>query len=155
MLRLYNMPQEGGIMEYLSHSLQETSRIAAELSKTLPRGTILLLQGDLGAGKTAFARGFVSSWGMEELVSSPTFTVMNEYRNEQVCICHYDLYRLSSAAELQELGLEEALESCDYTLIEWPDLARDIITGQALVVDIRLGSTPSQRQITLTGAEYA
>ncbi len=139
-------------MKFSSKNISETREIALKLGEKLPRGTTVLLEGDLGAGKTAFTRGFVSRWGLEDLVSSPTFTVMNEYRNEEICIYHFDLYRLSSPEELVELGLDEFLETGDYSLIEWPGIAQDWLPGKTVQVSLRLGQDENERIIEIEGA---
>ncbi len=138
-------------MEYISNSLDRTEEIARRLASELSPGRVLLLQGDLGAGKTAFTRGFLSHWSLEDWVSSPTFTIMNEYKNDDILIYHFDLYRMGDETELYELGLDDYLESGDYVLIEWPGLAREWLPPDCITVELNLGSSETERIINITG----
>ena len=104
-----------------SSSEQETRRIAARLATELPAGTILLLSGDLGAGKTAFVRGLAEGLGLDgDEVTSPTFTLVHEYRGGRLPLIHVDLYRLEAAA-LDEIGLDEDLAAAGVVAVEWPE----------------------------------
>ena len=132
-----------------THSAEETESFARTLAQTLPIGSALLLTGDLGAGKTNFTRGFLSNWMLGEVVSSPTFTIMNEYRNASVRVFHFDLYRLKSLEEVVELDIEEYIATGDYTLIEWPEIALPIIGTDAIRIVIRLGEDENERTITI------
>ncbi|MGL5721901.1 MAG: tRNA (adenosine(37)-N6)-threonylcarbamoyltransferase complex ATPase subunit type 1 TsaE [Brevinema sp.] len=106
-------------------SLQDLALFAQELSSFSVK--IFVLQGDLGAGKTTFVRLFASSLGIEDQVSSPTFTLMNVYHAENCTIHHFDLYRLSSPEEALEWGFEDFVSSGDYNFIEWAERAWDLI----------------------------
>jgi tRNA threonylcarbamoyladenosine biosynthesis protein TsaE len=115
-----------------TQSESETVDVARELAATLEPGTILLLSGELGAGKTAFVRGLAAGLGIDaEEVSSPTFTLVHEYRGGRLTLYHVDLYRLVTATT-EELGLEERRVSDGVLAIEWPDrldhAVRDAIT---------------------------
>lgn len=99
----------------------ETAAIGRQLASTLERGTVVLLSGDLGAGKTAFVRGMAEGLGVDPAeVSSPTFTLMQEYRGGRLLLRHVDLYRLKPI-EVDELGLDELTMGDVVTAIEWPD----------------------------------
>ena len=139
----------------LSHSLDETLSIGKELATELPEGSLILLTGDLGAGKTALTRGFVSHWGLEDFVTSPTFTLMNEYKNDEIFIVHFDLYRLNSLEEVLEIGLEDYAEEADYCLIEWPDIALPVLDMPSIRVEIALGDDENRRIIEIQGLEIA
>jgi tRNA threonylcarbamoyladenosine biosynthesis protein TsaE len=105
----------------VTHSEVETSAIASNLARSLTAGAVVLLSGDLGAGKTAFVRGLAEGLGIDPaLVSSPTFTLIQEYRGGRLPLHHVDLYRLRSI-EVDDLGLDELTLEGGVTAIEWPD----------------------------------
>ena len=106
-------------MEFISHSPEETEQFAYELASKVSAPQVICLTGDLGAGKTAFTRGFARYFGIEKGVSSPTFIIMHRYAGTEV-INHYDLYRLNDYDELLDIGFEEQIEG-GISLIEWPD----------------------------------
>ena len=131
---------------------EETQALATALAKACGRGDCILLQGDLGVGKTTFARGFIHALGeKDEEVVSPTFTLVQTYPTKEGWpVWHFDLYRLKRREELDQLGLEEALAT-GVTLIEWPDLAEGKIPSQALTVRIAYGSDKRTREVALLG----
>lgn len=105
--------------EYVSTSIQQTYAIAKRLADRLHGGEIILLQGDLGAGKTTFVKGLALALGIDDVVTSPTFTLMNEYRGKQLKLYHFDLYRLGQGAA-DELGFDEFYHAPDAVCcIEW------------------------------------
>ena len=122
-------------MTYQSNSEEDTRRIAAALAKDLRAGAIVLLKGDLGAGKTAFVRGLAEGLGIKaEDVTSPTFTLVHEYRGGRLPLVHVDLYRLDRA-DLDEIGLDQDVANRGIVAIEWPErLSRKI--GGAMTVTI-------------------
>lgn len=103
---------------YISNSLEETEKIAENFAKTLKSGDIVLLSGDLGAGKTQFTKGVAKGLGINDTIPSPTFTIMNSYENR---LFHFDLYRLHSFEELINVGAEEFLYSNGISILEWPE----------------------------------
>lgn len=106
--------------EKITKSEKETAKVAECIGKNMENGDILLLSGDLGAGKTVFAKGFVKGRKIKKAdVVSPTFTIMNDYGSGEVL--HFDLYRLNSAAEFEAAGLHEALFGDGVKLVEWPE----------------------------------
>ena len=108
-------------MTAVTHSEAETAEVANALARSLAAGAVVLLSGDLGAGKTAFVRGLAEGLGIDpELVSSPTFTLIQEYRGGRLPLHHVDLYRLRSI-EVDDLGLDELTLEAGVTAIEWPD----------------------------------
>lgn len=110
------------------HSLQDTAALAVEIGTLLRPGSVLLLTGDLGAGKTTLVQALARVYGITRTVTSPTFTLANEYPlPDGGKLVHYDLYRLASAFGLYDLGFEEALESGARIVIEWPEKAREVI----------------------------
>ncbi len=121
-------------MTYISHSPEETENFAFEFAKDIESPCIICLMGDLGAGKTAFTRGFARYFGIEKGVSSPTFIIMHRYGGT-VEINHYDLYRLNDYDELIDIGFEEQIES-GISLIEWPDAFMDELPEDKIIIKI-------------------
>jgi tRNA threonylcarbamoyladenosine biosynthesis protein TsaE len=118
---------------YTTRSEEETQRLAGELASTLAAGDVLLLSGNLGAGKTAFVRGLAQGLGIDpEEVSSPTFTLIHEYRGGRLALYHADLYRLERAGT-EDIGLEEVGVSDGVLAIEWPDRLTHTIPGARTV----------------------
>lgn len=133
-------------MEFISHRPEETEQFAYELAAKVSAPQVICLTGDLGAGKTAFTRGFARYFGIEKGVSSPTFIIMHRYAGTEV-INHYDLYRLNDYDELLDIGFEEQIES-GISLIEWPDSFMEYLPENKIVIRItRLGD--SDRQIVV------
>lgn len=122
---------------YTTHSEEETQNLAGELASTLAAGDVLLLSGNLGAGKTAFVRGLAAGLGISpDDVSSPTFTLIHEYRGGRLALYHADLYRLERAAT-EDIGLEELGIADGVLAIEWPDrLTHKIPGARSVVIDI-------------------
>jgi len=119
------------VAEHVTTSEAETAAVASELASSLVAGDVLLLSGNLGAGKTAFVRGLAAGLGLDpEEVSSPTFTLVHEYRGGRLTLYHADLYRLERAAT-DDLGLEELHRGV--LAIEWPDRLSHAIDGASLV----------------------
>jgi len=123
--------------EYISNNIEETNNIAKEFVKLLHGGDIVLLRGDLGAGKTAFVKAVVKALnGDENLVTSPTFTIVNEYMLKNFNIYHFDLYRIKQVEELFNIGIEEYFYSSGVCFIEWPERAEELFIGKHKVVTI-------------------
>ncbi len=130
------------------HSAEETAQSAARLGAVLVPGDVILLTGDVGAGKTHFARALIQSLlGEPEDVPSPTFTLVQTYDTSKGEIWHADLYRLTSTAEIEELGLSDAFESA-ICLIEWPDRLGDLRPEGALDLTLAQGGQQDARQLT-------
>jgi tRNA threonylcarbamoyl adenosine modification protein YjeE len=126
-----------------------TERLGAGVAASLSRGSLVALEGDLGAGKTTLARAILRAFGVKETVPSPTFTLVQVYETEQFPVRHYDFYRIESPAEIEELGLDEALAE-GAALIEWPERAGRLLPDDALhiALSIRDGNT---RRATVSG----
>jgi len=116
----------GQVREKITRSPDETRKLAADLAKKLKPGSVLALHGELGSGKTCFVQGLAEALEVEDIVNSPTYTIINEYRG-RLRINHVDLYRLKSEADVFGLGLEELLEGDGITAIEWPEKAASIL----------------------------
>jgi tRNA threonylcarbamoyladenosine biosynthesis protein TsaE len=131
-----------------THSEEETAAVGRELARALASGSIVLLSGDLGAGKTALVRGIAEGLGVDPAeVTSPTFTIVQEYRGGRLPLYHVDLYRLKPA-EVDDLGLDEITLAGGVTAIEWPDrLPRAF--EEAIAVHLELGEE-STRTIAIT-----
>ena len=129
-------------MTATTHSEAETSAVGRDLAQSLSAGSVVLLSGDLGAGKTAFVRGLAEGLGVDpDQVSSPTFTLIQEYRGGRLPLHHVDLYRLKSI-EVDDLGLDELTLEGGITAIEWPDrLPRDFPGAVRVRIDHGEGDT--------------
>ena len=134
-------------MSHTSHSESETRAIAAALAPTLMPGSVILLSGDLGAGKTAFVRGLAAGLGLDpDEVTSPTFTIVHEYRGGRLPLIHVDLYRLDRA-ELDDIGLDQDLAEQGVTAVEWAERLTRGIPG---AVAVRIADEGGdQRSITI------
>lgn len=136
-------------MVHHSNSEDDTRAIAAALAPSLVPGAVLLLSGDLGAGKTAFVRGLAEGLGIDAReITSPTFTLVHEYRDGRLPLIHVDLYRLERA-ELDEIGLDQDLAARGVTAVEWPERLARPIAG-AVTVRIADGGA-DRRTITIEG----
>ena len=135
------------LTEFISNSEKETENIGAAFAKDLKGGSVVAMYGDLGAGKTAFVRGMARGMGLDAHVSSPTFTIVNEYPGERELI-HFDMYRLASADELFDIGWEDYLNRGAVCAVEWSENVRDAFFGDEINVTIEKISDCSRR-ITL------
>lgn len=122
-------------MKYLSDSAENTKNIAKDLGKTLSGGEVILLNGDLGAGKTTFTKGLVEGLGGKKTVVSPTFTIMHAYDDTRIPVYHFDMYRISSEDELYELGLEDYLYENGVCVIEWNKFSH--LPEKTIVINIK------------------
>ena len=138
-------------MEYCSNSVAETEALGEELARRLEPGAVVAFSGDLGAGKTAFVRGMARGLGIGERVTSPTFTIVNEYEGGRLPLFHFDMYRLTCADDLFDIGWEDFLRRGGICAVEWSENIRDALDEDTLWVDIRRGVTDGQRIITLHG----
>jgi len=120
-------------MEKITKSPEETKNLAVELAKELRPGAVLALHGDLGSGKTCFVQGLAEALGVKEIVNSPTFAIINEYRGS-IKLYHVDLYRVKSAAEAEALGMDEFLGVDGITAIEWPEIISRLLPEDTIHV---------------------
>ena len=137
-------------MEYHTHSEQETERMGEALAHQLAPGTVIAFTGDLGAGKTAFTRGLARGLGVTDRVTSPTFTIVNEYTGGRLPLFHFDMYRLESSEELFDIGWEDYLRRGGVCAVEWSEKVMDALSG-ALWINIRRGEGEHDRVITVEG----
>lgn len=123
-------------MEYITNNLEETSKIAKDFASQLKKGDVVLLYGDLGAGKTTFTQFVFSALGVKEIVNSPTFAVLKTYKTDNLTLNHFDTYRIN-VDEAIECGFDEVLSDRDcITFIEWADMIKPLIPPKHIVVNI-------------------
>ena len=127
-------------------SVEETRSLASLLSKVFQAGDVVVLSGDLGAGKTAFTQGLGLGLGVEHPVTSPTFTLANKYEGE-ITLNHLDVYRLEHFQEVEELGLSELIDSNSLTVIEWGNVISSVLTEGYLEISLSLGESLDERTI--------
>ena len=123
-------------MKHISLSPEETEKIAYDFAKTLSGGEIITLDGDLGAGKTAFVRGLALGLGISDNVSSPTFTIVNEYHSGNIPLMHFDVYRIESSDEMYDIGWEEYISKGAVVVVEWSKNIYDIFDGSQIEINI-------------------
>ena len=141
-------------MEYMTNAPEETEALGEKLGKLLRPGTVLAYLGDLGAGKTAFTRGLARGLGCRETVTSPTYTIVNEYLGGRLPLFHFDMYRLTSSDDLWDIGWEDYLDRQGVCAVEWSENVPEAMAGALTVRIEKLGDTV--RRITIDGgAEYA
>ena len=138
-------------MEFITHSPEETEKIGETLAKSLQPGTILAYRGDLGAGKTAFTRGLARGLGCKETVTSPTYTIVNEYLGGRLPLFHFDMYRLASSDDLWDIGWEDYLDREGVCAVEWSENVQDAMEDAVTVTIEKLGETT--RRITIEGGQ--
>ncbi len=119
-----------------SRSERETFEIGFSLGQTCQPGDILLLEGDLGVGKTVFSKGFGKGLGVEEPISSPTFTIVQIYEGGRLPLYHFDAYRIGDVEEMEEIGYEDYFYGQGVCLIEWASIIREILPEGCIVVRI-------------------
>ena len=141
-------------MQMISHSAAETEALGAAMAARLKAGDVIAYRGDLGAGKTALTRGIAAGLGVTERVTSPTYTIVNEYLTGRLPLFHFDMYRLSSADELFDIGWEDYLARGGVCAVEWSENVAEALEDP-IVVDIRRDpSDENTRCITVTGGVF-
>lgn len=142
-------------MQFVSHSTQETEQFGEEVAKSLRGGDVLAFTGSLGMGKTAFTRGLARGLGCCGRVTSPTFTIVNEY-NGKTPLFHFDMYRLGSSDELFDIGWDDYLARGGVCAVEWSERVSDALPDDTIYVDIARGEEDENtRTITVTGGRFA
>lgn len=139
-------------MTYTTTSPSETEALGAALGRIVPPGTVIAYQGDLGAGKTAFTRGLARGLGCGDIVTSPTYTIVNEYLSGRLPLFHFDMYRLGSSQELWDIGWEDYLDRNGVCAVEWSEHVADAMED-ALWVRIEVLSE-TERRICLEGGTF-
>ncbi|RKD23576.1 tRNA threonylcarbamoyladenosine biosynthesis protein TsaE [Caminicella sporogenes DSM 14501] len=129
----------------ISRSVEETKKIGYRLGKLLEKGDVVCLTGDLGAGKTTFTKSIARGLDVEEDVTSPTFTIINEY-NGRLPVYHFDVYRINDIEEMYEIGFEEYFYGEGVCIVEWASKIEEIIPNKHLWIEIRLGDNENSRE---------
>ena len=138
-------------MQYITNSPKETEAIGAALGKILKPGTVIAYRGDLGAGKTAFTRGLARGLGSSEMVTSPTYTIVNEYLGGRMPLFHFDMYRLASSDDLWDIGWEDYLDRNGVCAVEWSENVEDALEEPIVIIVEKLGE--DSRRITIEGGD--
>ena len=140
-------------MEFVTHSREETAALGGRLADALKTGRVVAFTGDLGAGKTAFVSGMARALGVEERVTSPTFTIVNEYEGGRLPLFHFDMYRLGGADELFHIGWEDYLSRGGVCAEEWSENVAEAIEDGAVRVSIVRGDGDNDRIIAIEGVD--
>ena len=138
-------------MTFLTNSPVETEAVGEKLAKILTPGAVIAYRGDLGAGKTAFTRGLARGLGYCEPVTSPTYTIVNEYLGGRLALFHFDMYRLRSCDDLWDIGWEDYLERGGVCAVEWSENVADALEDPIIITIEKLGE--ESRRITVEGGE--
>ena len=138
-------------MTFLTNSPRETEAVGEALAKKLQPGAVIAYRGDLGAGKTAFTRGLARGLGYDEPVTSPTYTIVNEYLGGRLPLFHFDMYRLRSSEDLWDIGWEDYLDRGGVCTVEWSENVADALEEPILITIEKLGE--DARRITIEGGE--
>ena len=136
-------------MQYITNSPGETEAIGAALGNIIKPGTVIAYRGDLGAGKTAFTRGLARGLGCTEIVTSPTYTIVNEYLGGRIPLFHFDMYRLRSSDDLFDIGWEDYLDRGGVCAVEWSENVDDAMEDALYITIEKLGE--DARRITIEG----
>ena len=136
-------------MQFITNSPAETEAIGAALGKIIEPGTVIAYRGDLGAGKTAFTRGLARGLGCTEIVTSPTYTIVNEYLGGRIPLFHFDMYRLRCSDDLFDIGWEDYLDRGGVCAVEWSENVDDAMEDAVCITIEKLGE--DSRRITLEG----
>ena len=141
-------------MIFYSNSPRQTEEVGEKLAKILKPGAVIAYKGDLGTGKTAFTRGLARGLGATEQVTSPTYTIVNEYLTGRMPLFHFDMYRLSCSDDLFDIGWEDYLERKGVCAVEWSENVADVLEDPIVVEISKTGD--ESRTITVTGGtDYA
>ena len=138
-------------MQYITNSPAETEAVGAALGNIIKPGTVIAYRGDLGAGKTAFTRGLARGLGCTEIVTSPTYTIVNEYLGGRLPLFHFDMYRLRSSDDLFDIGWEDYLDRGGVCAVEWSENVDDAMEDAVYITIEKLGE--DSRRITLEGGD--
>ena len=138
-------------MEFITNSPAETEQVGEKLAKQLTPGAVIAYRGDLGAGKTAFTRGLARGLGITDPVTSPTYTIVNEYLSGCLPLFHFDMYRLSTADDLFDIGWDDYLERGGVCAVEWSENVAEAMEDPITVTIEKLGE--ESRKITITGGK--
>ena len=135
-------------LQFITNSEQETKVLGAALARQLRKGDLILLYGEMGAGKSAFTRGIAQGIGISDSITSPTFTILQVYTGGMLPLYHFDWYRIADASELYEMGMDEYLQGEGIAIVEWPQQAPEVIPDNHLHIDLEQGENENQRVIS-------
>ncbi len=138
-------------MQISTYSADETQALGQKLAKLLQPGDVIAYFGDLGAGKTALTRGIAQGLGVTELVTSPTYTIVNEYLTGRIPLFHFDMYRLGSSDELFDIGWEDYLARGGVCAVEWSENVEDALRDAIHITIEKDPLEPDTRRITIEG----
>lgn len=124
-------------MEFYSAQVSDYSAMAENILSSFPTHRIFLIKGEMGAGKTTFVKAMCQQLGVQQMVSSPTFSIVNEYIGNESTIYHFDLYRIKNQEELRQIGFEEYLYSGHYCFIEWPEIGENYLPSDVITISIK------------------
>ena len=143
------------MQEIMCENELNTKLFAKNFASKLSKGDVIVLTGDLGAGKTKFVEGVLEYFGLQEEISSPTFTIVNEYHNEKIDIYHFDLYRLKDVYEFENIGGEEYFNR-GLCIFEWGELIEDILPNDYIKITFDKGNTDDERKLIIEtlGTKY-
>lgn len=141
-------------MTYVTNSPAETEALGQRLAETLQPGDVIAYTGDLGAGKTAFTRGLARGLGITERITSPTFTIVNEYLGGRLPLFHFDMYRLSSEEDLFGIGWEDYLDRGGLCVVEWSERVSGALGSPVTVTIEKIPGSDQQRKITIEGVPH-
>ena len=141
-------------MERYSASEQDTEALGRALVQRLQPGAVVAFTGDLGAGKTAFVRGMAQGLGIPQRVTSPTFTIVNEYEGGRLPLFHFDMYRLSSEEDLFDIGWEDYLDRGGLCVVEWSERVFGALGSPVTVTIEKIPGSDQQRKITIEGVPH-
>jgi tRNA threonylcarbamoyladenosine biosynthesis protein TsaE len=127
------------------NSEADTRSLGLEIADALEPGDVVALTGDLGTGKTALTKYIAEGLGVKEEISSPTFTIIKEYKSGRLPLYHFDVYRLGSGDELLDTGAEELLDGDGACVIEWADIVADVLPADSLIVSLNYGDSENER----------
>ena len=136
----------------ITNGEEETIEIGAKIAAKLKIGDIICMKGDLGAGKTTLTKSIAKNLGIEDYVTSPTFTIINEYRGKYP-LYHFDVYRIENPEDMYELGYEEYFYGKGICIIEWANMIEELIPEESIWIEIDHGKTENERIIIINGIE--
>lgn len=139
------------MIQIQTHNITETEQAGSRLAQQLNPGTLVAFTGDLGAGKTAFCRGFLHALGYTGRVTSPTFAIVNEYDTALCRVCHFDMYRILDEDALYDIGWDDYFDGDTILLVEWSENVIGALPDDRITVDIRRGKAENDRIITIYG----
>jgi len=143
------------VLDFISHSVAQTRRLGTRLGQLLRPGDVILLAGEFGAGKTCLTQGIAQGLGITRRVTSPSFTLVNEYPGGRLPLYHIDLYRVTGVQEVLDLGLDEYFYGAGVSVVEWPGQALAALPPEHLLIELSvIGKTKRELHITAVGSRY-